>query len=101
MRIALKTTIALIVVYAVLVCGVFVAMHQPIDRFTHIMAHVPGPLFAVLPFEPMWLSARAGNLHVGDFAPDFSLETYDHKSSVRLSAARAAGPVVLVFGSYT
>jgi hypothetical protein len=101
MRIAARIAIAVVVLYAVAVTGIFIAMHQPIDQFTRVMAHVPGPLFIILPFEPMWLSARGGHLRVGDPAPDFSLETYDHKSRVQLSTARANEPVVLVFGSYT
>jgi len=38
---------------------------------------------------------------VGDMAPDFALESPDHKSSFRLSSLRGEKPVVLVFGSYT
>jgi peroxiredoxin len=49
----------------------------------------------------MWLSARKGNLNVGDEAPDFSLETYDNRSRVQLSDFKGKKPVVLVFGSYT
>jgi peroxiredoxin len=54
-----------------------------------------------LPFKPLWQVARAGNVNVGDMAPDFSLESPDHKSSFRLSSLRGEKPVVLVFGSYT
>ncbi|PYT13731.1 MAG: hypothetical protein DMG59_19590 [Acidobacteria bacterium] len=55
----------------------------------------------VLPFERLWLQARAGKLQVGETAPDFSLKTPDHGSTVRLSSFRGQKPVVLVFGSYT
>ncbi len=55
----------------------------------------------VLPFQPLWMRARAGRLAVGDQAPDFDLETYDHGGRVRLSPFRGSKPVVLVFGSYT
>jgi peroxiredoxin len=54
-----------------------------------------------LPFKPLWQVARAGSVNVGDMAPDFSLESPDHKSSFRLSSLRGEKPVVLVFGSYT
>jgi hypothetical protein len=63
-----------------------------------------------LPTEALWKVARAGSLHVGDAAPDFSLtrlDTKDPKSKelkeepVRLSVYRGARPVVLIFGSYT
>jgi peroxiredoxin len=55
----------------------------------------------VLPFEPLWMRARAGKLHPGDLTPDFTLPTLDHKSRVQLSSFRGSRPVVLVFGSYT
>jgi peroxiredoxin len=45
--------------------------------------------------------ARKGQLDVGDLAPDFSLDTPDHKSTFQLSSMRGQKPVVLVFGSYT
>jgi peroxiredoxin len=57
-------------------------------------------MFIVLPFESLWMSARAGDLRPGDAAPDFSLPTQDRTSHVRLSQFRGR-PVVLVFGSYT
>ena len=59
------------------------------------------PAFAALPFKPLWQVARAGRVSIGDMAPDFSLESTDHKSSFRLSSLRGEKPVVLVFGSYT
>jgi len=41
----------------------------------------------------------AGNLHVGDPAPDFLLMKLDKSASVRLSQLTAQGrPVVLIFG---
>jgi hypothetical protein len=33
--------------------------------------------FAVLPFETLWMNARAGHLQVGDAAPEFNLKTLD------------------------
>ena len=65
------------------------------------MAKLPRPLFFILPFKPLWYLARAGHVKAGDTAPDFSLETVDHKSRVQLSSFRGNKPVVLVFGSYT
>jgi peroxiredoxin len=48
------------------------------------------------------MHARAGELKVGDPAPDFSLMKLDKSASVQLSSLTAQGrPVVLVFGSYT
>jgi hypothetical protein len=87
--------------YAVATAGLFWAMCQPPDRFGSIMKHVPMPSMMILPFEPLWMIARAGTLHVGDAAPDFELLTHDKSQTVRLSDFRGAKPVVLVFGSYT
>jgi peroxiredoxin len=56
---------------------------------------------AVLPFRPLWMSARAGTLQVGDTAPDFSLPLLHGDRKVTLSAEYRKKPVVLIFGSYT
>lgn len=88
-------------VYVLLSAGLFAAMLQPPDRFGQIMKRMPGPAFAVLPFEPLWQIARDGSLRVGDPAPDFSLETTDKSSRVKLSSFHGQKPVVLIFGSYT
>lgn len=76
-------------------------MRQPPERFGAIMAKVPNIAMIALPFEPLWMSARRGSLHVGDAAPDFSLPKLDKSGSVRLSAEWHQRPVVLIFGSYT
>jgi hypothetical protein len=101
MRIGLRIVLAILVVYIVLVAGLAVAMRQPPDTFGAIMAKMPPFAFMVLPFERLWMSARAGHLQVGDAAPDFALKTTDGAADVRLSAFRGQKPVVLVFGSYT
>ena len=93
--------------YATFLIVIFVVMHQPIERFGKIMSYMPGPMFMVVPFEPMWNVARAGTLDVGEPAPDFLLRTADTKGhpgqdgQVQLSSFRGKQPVVLVFGSYT
>ena len=97
----LKLVGALGVVYVLLTIGLYSAMRQPPQVFGGVMRHVPTVAMYLLPFEPLWLHARAGNLKVGDVAPDFSLHTVDKKSFVRLSSLRGEKPVVLVFGSYT
>jgi hypothetical protein len=87
-----------------LACGsLYQIMRQPPEIFGRFMARIPGPAaFLVLPFETLWMHARAGDLHVGDPAPDFSLMKLDRSASVRLSSLTATGqPVVLIFGSYT
>jgi hypothetical protein len=99
--------VGLLLVYVSLLIGVFAAMHQPIERFGKIMSYVPGPMFMVVPFEPMWNIARSGALDVGEPAPDFALRTADKKGhpqsveQVQLSSFHGKQPVVLVFGSYT
>jgi hypothetical protein len=104
----LGTLLAIVVlIYGVFLVGIFAVMHQPVERFGRIMSHLPGPLFMVVPFEPMWKTARAGSLNVGDLAPDFRLPTVDTKgkaqegTEVQISSFRGRQPVVLVFGSYT
>ena len=78
-------------------------MRRPPERFASVMSKIPGPIpFLVFPFETLWMRARAGSLHIGDPAPDFSLAKLDKSDHVQLSALTAQGrPVVLVFGSYT
>jgi len=90
-----------VVVYACVSGALFVVMLQSPDNFARTMKHVPWPAFVVLPFKPLWNVARKGSVAAGDIAPDFSLESPDHKSRFQLSSARGQEPVVLVFGSYT
>jgi hypothetical protein len=93
--------IALLWVFA---CGaLFAVMRQSPETFARVMARIPGPVaFLVLPFETLWMRARAGKLQVGDPAPDFSLMKLDKSAQVQLSAFTAQRqPVVLIFGSYT
>jgi hypothetical protein len=101
MRIALRTLVAVVLIWGACVAGLAIAMRQPPDTFGAIMAHMPGPAFLVLPFETLWMNARAGRLHVGDAAPDFTLKTPDGSAQVRLASFQGKRPVVLVFGSYT
>lgn len=102
MRIVLRTLLVLAALWAFLVAGLAFAMRQPPDTFGAVMAKVPGPVaFMVLPFETLWMNARAGHLHVGDSAPDFTLKTLDGSAQVQLSSFRNSKPVVLIFGSYT
>jgi hypothetical protein len=101
MRIALRVLLTLVIVYAALAAGLAIAMRQPPEKFGAVMAQVPGFAFAVLPFQTLWMNARAGNLQVGDAAPDFALKSVDGASQVRLSSFRGQKPVVLIFGSYT
>jgi len=100
-KILAKVALVFVGLYVALTALLFGVMLQSPDRFAATMKHVPWPVFAALPFKPLWQVARAGQVSVGDMAPDFSLESPDHKSSFRLSSLRGERPVVLVFGSYT
>ena len=101
LKMFLRTVTLLFVVYALLLGGFFLAMHQRPEVFASVMAKTPGITFAVLPFRSMWLTSRAGKLKVGDLAPDFSLAGSDKKLTVQLSSFKGKQPVVLIFGSYT
>ena len=88
----------------VLSCGaLYQVIRRPPETFARFMAKIPGPVaFLVLPFETLWTHARAGDLQVGDPAPDFSLMKLDKSASVQLSNLTAQGRLVaLIFGSYT
>jgi hypothetical protein len=100
-RKGLKIAAAVIALYAATTAALFAIMLQSPDKFAGTMKYVPWPAFVVLPFKPLWNVARKGHLAVGDMAPDFSLESTDHKSTFQLSSMRGQKPVVLVFGSYT
>ena len=87
----------------VLGCAViYAAMRQPPETFGRVIAKIPAPVvFVAFPFETLWIHARAGQLRVGDPAPDFSLAKVDKSGQVQLSALNRQQPTVLVFGSYT
>ena len=77
------------------------AMHQPPEAFGRVMARMPMPAYFLFPFETMWIHARAGNVKVGEVAPDFTVKTLETKEPVQLASLWTDKPVVLVFGSYT
>ena len=77
------------------------AMRQTPARFGEFMSHVPTVAMIGLPFKPLWMSARAGSLAVGDLAPDFALPLMQSDRVVKLSEETRERPVVLIFGSYT
>ena len=101
MRTVGKIVIVVVVVYAVATGAMYVAMLQGPGVFASTMQHVPWQTMMVLPFKPLWMSARAGRVNVGDAAPDFDLKSVDGNSKYRLSSMRGQRPVVLIFGSYT
>ena len=77
------------------------AMHQPPEAFGRVMTRMPMPAYFLFPFETMWIRARAGNVKVGEVAPDFTVKTLETKEPVQLASLWTDKPVVLVFGSYT
>jgi hypothetical protein len=100
-RAFLKILAGLLAAYLLLSAALFAIMIQPPARFAAIIAKLPGPVFMLLPFPPLWSIARAGRVSPGDTAPDFDLETLDKTARVRLSSFQGQKPVVLIFGSYT
>jgi len=101
--ILLKTVAVLAVVWLGACAAIYHVMCQPPDSFARVMARIPGPAaFLALPFETLWKQARAGALHKGDPAPDFSLAKLDKSGSIQLASFSAQRrPVALIFGSYT
>jgi len=100
-----KITARILVVVFVLWLG-FVGfmwriMHRSPEGFARVMMHLPWEVFLICPFETMWTQARAGNVHVGDPAPDFSLAKLDKTGTLRFSEINKTQPVVMIFGSYT
>jgi hypothetical protein len=101
---AVIATLCVVGTLWVLACAaLYGVMRQSPERFARVMAKIPGPIpFLVLPFETLWMRARAGALQVGSPAPDFTLKKLDKTTQVQLSSLTGENrPVVLVFGSYT
>ena len=100
--ILVRTALVLFILWLGFVAFMWRTMKRPPEQFATVMSHMPIPaVFLAAPFETMWVRARAGELHAGDVAPEFNLQTLDKTSRVALSSLNAKGPVVLVFGSYT
>jgi hypothetical protein len=101
MRLFWSVTALVGAAYAALVGSLAIAMRQPPDAFGAFMAKLPPVAFLILPFQPLWMQSRAGNLQVGQSAPPFSLKTVNGDGEVRLDSFLGKRPVVLIFGSYT
>jgi len=101
MMILAATVASCAVLWTLATAALYAAMRQTPERFGTIMSHVPKVAMMVLPFKPLWMSARAGGLAVGDPAPDFALPLLHSDRVVKLSEEIRQKPVVLIFGSYT
>jgi hypothetical protein len=101
LRIAAASVAFVVLLWGAVSAALYAAMRQPPETFGRIMSHVPGVAMAVLPFKPLWMSARNGHLQVGDPAPEFTLPMLHGDRTVTLSSEYRQKPVVLVFGSYT
>lgn len=103
MKILIVTLCVIALLWALASISIYRVMRRPPEAFGRVMAKIPQPAaFMVLPFETLWLRARAGTLSMGDHAPDFTLKTLDKTATVQLSSLAAQGkPVALIFGSYT
>ncbi len=99
----MPTLCAIAVLWVAACAYLYSVMRRPPEQFGQFMAKLPGPVpFLIFPFETLWLRARAGNLQIGDPAPDFALGKLDKSDQIRLLAYSAQRrPVVLIFGSYT
>jgi hypothetical protein len=100
-RLLVRIGVAVVLVHALLSAALFTAMRKPPMQFASVMSKLPMVSMLVLPFESLWNIARAGDLKVGDLAPDFRLQTYDKSTWVQLSSFHDERPVALIFGSYT
>jgi hypothetical protein len=101
LKILLRSGVVLAVLYAAFVGYIWWAMNQTPETFGGVMKRLPGIAYVLVPFETMWMRARAWHLKAGDLAPDFSLTKLDKSATVQLSSLAATQPVVLLFGSYT
>ncbi len=100
-KLLLRILIVLLAAYAAFVAFIWRSMRQPPEAFGRVMAKMPVVAYLILPFETLWTRARAGQLQIGDLAPDFSLMRVDKSATIQLSSLNSRQPVVLVFGSYT
>jgi hypothetical protein len=108
LKLAAKILVSIVTIYGAVLIALYVIISLPPGRFANIIASIPtsqkpgGPLFEyVLPLEPIFKSARAGKLRIGDPAPTFNLKLVHGEDRVQLNSFRGVKPVVLIFGSYT
>ncbi len=100
MRWLIRVALLALVAYGGFLGLVYSKMTRPPLEFASFWAEAPSWATRTVPFPALWARARAGELEIGDEAPDFELDYHDHSGKMRLSELRGR-PVVLVFGSYT
>ena len=100
-KITTRVLVVVIILWAVFIGYMWRIMHRSPEAFARAMMHLPWEVFLICPFETMWTHARAGTVHVGDPAPDFTLTKLDKSGNIHLAELEKGQPVVLVFGSYT
>lgn len=100
-KITARVLVVVFVMWLAFVGYMWRIMYRPPEAFARVMMHMPWQVFLIVPFETLWTRARAGTVHIGDPAPDFSLEKLDKSGSLRLSDLYKTEPVVMIFGSYT
>jgi hypothetical protein len=101
LRITARVLVVVFILWLGFVGFMFRIMHRPPEAFASVMMHLPWQVFLICPFETLWTQARAGTVHVGDPAPDFTLTKLDKSGTVHLSELNQKQPVVMIFGSYT
>jgi hypothetical protein len=108
MKLVRRILLGVVAAYAAVLVALYVIISMPPGRFANLIARIPssetpgGPVFEyVLPLEPIFKTARAGKLQLGDVAPDLNLKLVHGDEHVHLASFRDQRPVVLIFGSYT
>ncbi len=103
MKILATALCVIAALWATACMALYGVMRRTPEDFGRVMAKIPGPIpFLILPFETLWMHARAGRLQAGSAAPDFTLTKLDKTARIQLSAFAAQNhPVALIFGSYT
>src|SRR5215475_13703741 len=99
LKITARVLVVVFVLWLVFVGYMWRIMHRSPEGFARVMMHLPWQVFLICPFETMWTRARAGHVHIGDQAPDFTLTKLDKSGAVHLAELNQAQPVVLIFGS--
>src|SRR5262245_64902554 len=76
---------AIALLWVVAASLLYAAMTRPPETFGAVMKHVPPVAMAILPFKPLWMSARAGHLEIGDPAPELTLPALHGDATISLS----------------